>query len=58
MPYEGPAKFGLKAPTVQVASKAITDFDVSRFDDLLAAGTDGGIVSYSAHHKSAGCRIR
>lgn len=43
--YDSPAKFNQRAPTLQVASRAITDFDASRFDDLVAAGTDDGKVS-------------
>lgn len=44
LPYTEPGKFNQRAPTLQVASRAITAFDVSRFDDLIAAGTDDGKV--------------
>jgi coronin-7 len=51
--YDSPAKFNQRAPTLQVASRAITDFDVSRFDDLVAAGTDDGKVCSSVLVKKA-----
>lgn len=44
LPYDNPRKFGNKAPLLQVHDRAITSFDVSRFDDLIAAGGDDGKV--------------
>lgn len=42
--YDSPGKLNHRAPTLQAAARAITDFDVSRFDDLIAAGSDDGKV--------------
>lgn len=44
LPYDQPGKFNSRAPTLHAASRAITDFDLSPFDDLLAAGTEDGSV--------------
>ncbi|SCZ98655.1 BZ3500_MvSof-1268-A1-R1_Chr3-1g05529 [Microbotryum saponariae] len=48
LPYDQPGKFNQRAPSLQVAPRGITDFDLSRFDDLLAAGTDNGQIL--VHH--------
>ncbi|KAK4053254.1 hypothetical protein OIO90_004028 [Microbotryomycetes sp. JL221] len=42
LPYDGQGKFGFKARTIQVAPSALSTFDVSRFDDLVASGTQSG----------------
>ncbi|SCV74346.1 BQ2448_6778 [Microbotryum intermedium] len=51
LPYDQPGKFNQRAPTLQVAPRDITDFDVSRFDDLLTVGTDNGQIV--VHHLPA-----
>ncbi len=45
LPYDQPGKFGNKPSTLLVGSGgAITEFDVSRFDDWLAVGSEDGKV--------------
>ncbi|SGY44572.1 BQ5605_C001g00176 [Microbotryum silenes-dioicae] len=48
LPYDQPGKLNQRAPSLQVTPRGITDFDLSRFDDLLAAGTDNGQIF--VHH--------
>lgn len=50
LPYDTPGKVGHKPSTLYVSSRAITDFDVSRFDDLLAVGGEDGKVSTRSTH--------
>lgn len=44
LPYDTPGKFNSRPQTLHVSAKPITDFDVSPFDDFVAAGNDDGRV--------------
>lgn len=47
LPYEGVnGKFNHQAPMIQVTPSPISTFDVSRFEDVLAAGTMDGKVRH------------
>ncbi|KAK4048001.1 hypothetical protein OIV83_005035 [Microbotryomycetes sp. JL201] len=44
LPYDPQGKLGHQAPTIQLAPSTLSTFDVSRFDDLIVAGTTDGKV--------------
>ncbi|KAM0787874.1 hypothetical protein ACM66B_003925 [Microbotryomycetes sp. NB124-2] len=44
LPYDQQGKLGHQAPTISVAPTTLSTFDVSRFDDLVVAGTTDGKV--------------
>lgn len=47
LPYEGAnGKFNHQAPMIRVTASPISTFEVSRFGDLLAAGTMDGKVRH------------